>query len=676
MLLQSTNSNLALLRCVRQALAQGASIPRGRTRLCVVALGALGAASGATAEDFAPVIDLGDLAAGDGSGGFVLNGAEVYDELGVGLAGLGDLNGDGIDDFIVATDNEDFVANQPSQAYVVFGSDQGFPSEFNPSALADGDGSTGFVINGISNVGRYAAVNAAGDINGDGHEDLVIGSPGEQADGLPPNSGVAYVVFGNESGFPPSVDLPSLDGSNGFAMLGIEIGDYAGDAVSGAGDINGDGVDDLVIGASGIDQGLIVNTGGAYVVFGSRQGFPANFPLALLGSGDGTRGFAIRAPVDSFGSVGVGVGSAGDVNDDGVDDVLIGGPFSGSTNGEAYLLYGTTQGFTPVVDLADIAAGDGSVGTVFRGANGERVGEFLTEVGDFNGDSVSDLIISQEDGAYLLLGNPSGFPAEFELERLTTGDGSEGALLSGMGVDRANAVGDVNNDGLADVIVSDSAADVGGNTFVGRTYVVFGTRRAFPGVFALDTLAQAEGSAGFVLEGIDGVDRSGYAIGGVGDINGDGTDDLAIGAFAADPAGQASAGEAYVVYGRPSQVSFSVEGLATLGALCLNLTDPQTVFIPSPGQGLSAEVFCASTAPFSAGEGDELRLIAIGNNFRAQLSGRVIGVIDATANCINLTSGQNVIARLAEDGRWDCAAAGLTLEDGDRVNVVLSGMAQ
>jgi Ca2+-binding RTX toxin-like protein len=124
------------------------------------------------------------------------------------------------------------------------------------------------VINGIDSYddsGR--SVSSAGDVNGDGFDDLIIGALGGDTKGQS-YAGESYVVFGSSSGFDPSFELSSLDGSNGFVINGIDSGDYSGWSVSSAGDVNGDGIDDLIIGASGASPNGNSSAGESYVVFG------------------------------------------------------------------------------------------------------------------------------------------------------------------------------------------------------------------------------------------------------------------------------------------------------------------------------------------------------------------------------------------------------------------------
>ena len=419
-------------------------------------------------------------------------------------------------------------------------------------ALSGLNGVTGFSLSG-ANASDFsgASVAAAGDVNGDGFADLIVGA--YYASGHNGRSGAAYVVFGAASGFAPNLDLSALNGSNGFKLAGETTGDWVGHSVASAGDVNGDGFPDLIVGA----QDRAAGAGSSYVVFGHAPGFAAVTNLSGL---DGTTGFRLDgAPQDT---AGISVASAGDINGDGYADQIVGAfGFNQSTShsGAAYVVFGKASGFAAVTDLSTL---DGTTGFRLTGAAGDYAGYSVASAGDVNGDGFVDLLVGALRGgggagdAYVVFGHASGFAANLDLSTLTGTNGFEivgeaSGDLAGFSVASA---GDVNGDGYADMIIGAQSASPQGHKS-GAAYVVFGKAAGFPANINLSSLTGADG---FRISGAGLYDYAGRSVASAGDVNGDGFDDVVVGAFDADINGTRS-GAAYVVFGKASGFAANID---------------------------------------------------------------------------------------------------------------------
>ncbi len=500
----------------------------------------------------------------DGSNGFRLDGVAGGDYSGRFVSNAGDVNGDGFDDVIVGAFRADPNGSYSGSSYVVFGMAPGFNATMDLSSL---DGSNGFRLDGVAAEDWLGfSVSNAGDVNGDGFDDVIVGAP--YADPNGDSSGSSYVVFGKASGFSATMDLSSLDGSNGFRLDGVAVLDRSGWSVSNAGDVNGDGFDDVIVGAWYADPNGSYS-GSSYVVFGKASGFSATMDLSSL---DGSNGFRLDGAAYDFS--GDSVSTAGDVNGDGFDDVIVGAfraEPNGFRSGSSYVVFGKASGFDATMDLSSL---DGSNGFRLDGvAERDNSGRSVSNAGDVNGDGFNDVIVGayradpngyngyNSGSSYVVFGKASGFSATMDLSSL---DGSNGFRLDGVtafdatGWSVSNA-GDVNGDGFDDVIVGADGADPNGDSS-GSSYVVFGKASGFSATLELSSL---DDSNGFRLDGVTAFDNLGYSVSTAGDVNGDGFDDLIVGAPGADVNGEAS-GSSYIIFGR-SDFGSNVNFLGTAG---------------------------------------------------------------------------------------------------------------
>lgn len=421
------------------------------------------------------------------------------------LAATRDMNGDGRDDLIFGSALSD--ANGLDSGRVVV--------ELAPLGGTASLGSAGqLVING-GHAGDHAGNSVAGigDVNGDGRGDVLIGAPGVDVGALT-DAGAAFVVYGTNPG---TVNLADVyNGVGGYAIKGEVAGDAAGTNVLSIHDMNGDGIADYLIGAPGNDQSG-TNAGAVYVVWGGASG-----GVNLSAVAAGTGGFKITG-AKSNDAVGNIIGTVKDMNGDGIDEILVGSPDSGSGKikpGAVYVVFGKTSGAT--VNLGSLGTG----GFVINGITGDRAGSAVTGIGDVNGDGLGDLLIvsSKADHAYVVFGKAGS--SAIDLNNVKNGVGGFEIVAEGVGdLNAVSVTGgtDLNHDGVADIVIGAPDANDGGN-HTGAVYVIWGGASS---TVYLANIAASQGGAKIVGTADS---QTGASVAITGDLNGDGTADLLIGA--------------------------------------------------------------------------------------------------------------------------------------------------
>jgi hypothetical protein len=240
----------------------------------------------------------------DGTNGFRIDGETADSDTAFSIHTAGDINGDGIDDIIIGARLTGGAAG--GATYVVFGTEAPFSAAMSLSGL---NGSNGFQITGASGDWSGSAVSSAGDVNGDGYDDLLIG--GYNSDRGEVNGGVSYVVFGKAGGFGTELMLADMDAADGFRIDGAIAEEKIGTSVSSAGDINGDGYDDLFVGA-GVNGKSYIIFGGNFGTSTSHEGTAAADSLSGSAAAEQFIGGAGDDELSGGGGADVFYGAAGD----------------------------------------------------------------------------------------------------------------------------------------------------------------------------------------------------------------------------------------------------------------------------------------------------------------------------------------------------------------------------
>lgn len=454
----------------------------------------------------------------------ILPAENAGDKMGHSLTGCGDINGDGNDDFIVTANLNDQNGTSSGRVYLYFNTMTG--NDISDLSI-NGTTANEYLGNVVSN---------AGDVNGDGFDDVIAGAYGYNS-----LQGRALIYFGGNT----MNNVPDV------TLTGASTGDRFGFSVSCAGDVNGDGFDDVIVGASGYNSGTF--QGRAYIYFGGSS-MNSTADVTMTGG----------AALNYFGE---SVSGAGDFNNDGYDDVIVGANGYNTNQGRVYLYLGSNS----MNNISDLTITGISVGDYF--------GNSVSYAGDVNADGYDDIIIGAkgrntfEGEAYIYYGGSvlnNNYDVQF------TGGISADDLFG----ESVSAAGDINSDGYSDVIVG--AYGYPGGLNRGRAYVYYG------GLFMNNT-------TDLTITGIGDADFFGNSVSDAGDVNGDNYDDFIIGAFGFDN----NSGYAAIYFGSSSPNttpdillnnvnSNSQFGISVSGAGDLNNDSYSDVVVGEPSNDISA----------------------------------------------------------------------------------------
>ena len=474
----------------------------------------------------------------------ILTGAAANDNFGYSVSKAGDVNGDGYGDVIVGAHLNDAGGSNAGRAYIFFGG-------LNMNNIAD------VTLTGLAADNSFGySVSTAGDFNGDGFSDVIVGAHLNNAGGA--GAGRAYVFLGGSN----------MNNVADVTLTGAAAGDNFGFSVSYAGDVNGDGFSDVIAGAL-MNDGIATNAGRAYIFFG---GATLNSVADVVLNGASANDF-----------FGHSVSTAGDINGDGFSDVIAGAPFNDAAGNEAGRAY-VFLGGAVMDNTADI--------TITGAAAGDNLGHSVSTAGDINGDGYSDVVTGAygNDEAGSAAGRAYVHMGGMNLDNIADAIFSGDAANDNFGIS-VSAAGDVNGDGFSEVIVGAMNNDAGG-TDAGRAYLYINSLTGtdiedefFTGT-TFDYLGFSVSNAGDVngdgyddviiaaignnsdrgiayihyggtvpdnnpevtLTGAAAGDNFGWSVSGTGDVNGDGYDDVIVGAPLND-AGGSNAGRAYLYFG-------------------------------------------------------------------------------------------------------------------------------
>lgn len=542
----------------------------------------------------------------DGVSGFMAVGWNLGDQAGDAITGLGDVNGDGIDDFAVGMQKASPSGRtNAGRVQLMFGSNKTKPWGSWGSGLAPySDGKRGvsfYCPNPYDMCGWEVA--RIGDMNGDGFNEIVISASNASVPGAAV-VGTVYVVFGSKqlSNMTTGVlELSNMVG-NGTAIgfHGEGAGDQLGYSLDRSGDVNGDGLADLLVGAPYASSFGSLNTGAAYWIFGRQNNTWPRVVSNISLFTDGVQG--VKFGGGNTGDLtGIVVSWVGDITGSGVNSVAIGATFHSSPSayrdGTVYFVHGSRQpnawmpGSLNLTTFMDGIRGFALTGNSYPG---NILGYPITGGGDNNGDGIPDVVLGANAEAFLIFGSNQSNAWRFSTRTIGTfTNGVRGVALanfasSDYGLNKINKIsnnGDIDGDGIDDLVVGlPTFSPQTSMTEIGCARVLLGSNRTADWNAGLVDVnaTTANGTRGFTLLGESEGDYAGAEVS-TADINGDGLADILVGAPQISGVGSIF-GKIYAVYGiRPNGIRFTANHLSLAGVDTVVLDSTMLAAVNSTG---------------------------------------------------------------------------------------------
>ena len=406
------------------------------------------------------------------------------------------------------------------------------------------------------------AVAYAGDVNGDGLSDFLVGAPGGNHPTLA-SAGSVLLMFGRDNRTGIIVDTAQTDSSIAVEIFAPIAQVRMGNALSTAGDLNKDGVDDILVGSARYDRPGKLNCGGVMVVYGMKTGWDTAIDSATLATN--SKGFWIwGAAVNDNAGASV---STVDFNNDGNPDIVIGSPYavvsSATAVGILYILLGKgTATISADIELSAFTSSSINGVRVFGDSSAANYlfGVSASGAGDVNDDGIDDVVVGAAGasysgraacGAVWIIFGSTGALTDIYLNSIlpTKGFAIYGASAGDQLGSAVSKAGDVNGDNVADIVIGGNSTTTS-NGKTGAAYVILGRASGATPFTTIDLAAFTSGPEGFKISGAAANDLLGQAVAGGGDVNNDGYDDVVIGASTADPTSRNNGGRSYVIYGQ------------------------------------------------------------------------------------------------------------------------------